>query len=111
MTEARNRTAERLREALATEVVTEKAMFGARCFMVGGKLAVCANKDGSLLARVDPERQDEFLARPGASIFEMGHGRSMGPSWLRVDPSVVAADEALNVWMADVLDFNRRITG
>ncbi|MGJ3509998.1 TfoX/Sxy family protein [Enemella sp. A6] len=110
MSEPQSDLIERLREALATRAVTEQKMFGAHCFMVDGKLAACANKDGGLLARVDSDRQEEILARPGASISEMGEGRSMGPSWIRVAPEAVATDEQLSIWMVDVLEFNQRLT-
>lgn len=110
VSEPRDEMAERLRESLGTEIVTEKKMFGAHCFMVNGKLVACANKDGGLLVRVDAARHDELVARPGASTSEMGKGRSMGPGWIRVEPSGVDADEDLAIWLADALDFNRRIT-
>lgn len=99
----------RIEAALGDEpAVRRVAMFGGQSFMVNDKLAVGVFGDGHLLVRVDPERGRELLQRPGASVSEMGAGRTMGPGWLRVEASVVDDDEELGFWVGQALAFNAR---
>ncbi len=104
--------ADRLRSLLADEpVLTEKPMFGTRCFMVGDKLLVCAMKNGGLLVRVDPAEHEDLLGHPGAAQAEMGPGRTMGPGWIEVAPSAIADAAGLGVGVDEALAHNRVITG
>ena len=89
--------ANRIREQLAEEMVTEKAMFGGLAFMLGGHMCVSASGRGGLLARVDPDASDEALADPHASVMEM-RGRRM-PGWIFVAPEGVGSDEQLAGWV------------
>jgi TfoX/Sxy family transcriptional regulator of competence genes len=90
--------AARVRDLLAAEPgLTEKRMFGALAFFVGGNLAVSASSNGGLLVRVDPAKADELLAEPDAEPFEM-HGRSR-KGWLHVDATAVDSDAALARWV------------
>lgn len=99
--------AERVRDALDDHrPIREKKMFGALCFMVRGKMAVCVQSDGELLVRVNPDRSDELLARPGAKQAEMGPGRSMGKSWVSVTADGFATEELLALWMTVALENN-----
>ena len=75
--------ANRLRELLAGETVTEKRMFGGLAFLVGGHMAVVASGQGGLMVRCDPEQTDDLLADEHARPFEM-RGREL-QGWLRVD--------------------------
>ena len=90
--------AERIRELLDGEAVTEKKMFGGLAFLLGGNMSVAASGQGGLLVRVDPTQTDALLAEPGAEEFDMG---SRGPmkGWLRVSADVLAEDETLAVWV------------
>lgn len=98
---------DRVRSLLPPDAeVEEKSMFGVRAVMVDGSLLVGAAKDGGMLVRVDPERHDELLSRPGARQAEMGAGRSMGPSWLRVAAEALADEAALADWVAEALRYN-----
>lgn len=104
-------TATRVRAALAAQPTREVSMFGGRAFMVHGKMVVAVRGDGDLLVRVDPGRHRELVARPGASPAEMGAGRTMGPSWLRVAEHTVADDEHLSYWVGLALEYNVRLRG
>lgn len=105
--DSKDELAARIRAELGTQrPVREKRMFGALCFMVGEKLALGAMSDGGLLVRVDPTRSDELLAREGAEQAEMGAGRSMGPSWIRVSAEAVAKKGELTFWTAVALEYN-----
>ncbi len=102
-----NELADRIRAALGTSrPVREKRMFGAQCFMVGEKMALSAMSDGALLVRVDPARSDELLAKDGAEQAEMGRGRSMGKSWIRVAPTSIRNEAAFMFWANVALEYN-----
>jgi len=89
--------AARLREILGAEPgVVEKRMFGGLAMLVGGNMAVGVHQD-SLMVRTDPERQAEYLAEPGARVFDMT-GRPM-KGWLLVDPSGCAEEDDLRRWV------------
>lgn len=104
------RLAERVRAALDGQpAVREVAMFGGRAIMVNENLLVSVGGDGSLLARIDPDRTVELLAIGGARQAEMA-GRSMGPSWIRVAAEQVATDEGLSFWLDVALTYNRSRT-
>lgn len=102
---------ERLRGLLAgAPALHEVTMFGVRSFMVNGKMAVCARRDGALLARVDSAQHDELVARPGARQAMMGEGRSMSAGWIEVSPEAIADDESLEAWVSIALDHNRSLS-
>ncbi len=103
--QARADLADRVRVAVSGRAVEEKRMFGTLAFMVDGRLLVCAWGEGDLLVRIDPDRHDELIARPGAAQAFMGPGRSMGPSWLSVAADAVADDAALSFWIDAALDY------
>jgi len=100
--------ANRLREQLASEDgVTEKAMFGGLAFLVGGNMAVAASGQGGVLVRVGPEESADALARPHASLMEMG-GRSMA-GWIRVAPEGVRTARQLGPWARRGVAFARSL--
>jgi TfoX/Sxy family transcriptional regulator of competence genes len=90
--------ADRIREVLAGETVTETKMFGGLAFLVGGHMSVAASGQGGLLVHVDRARTDELLAAPGAEEFEMA-GRGPMKGWLRVRPEVLDDDATLSRWV------------
>jgi TfoX/Sxy family transcriptional regulator of competence genes len=55
--------------------VTERKMFGGLTFMIGGHMC-CGVNGNELIVRLDPEREDEALARPHARPMDFT-GRSM----------------------------------
>jgi hypothetical protein len=88
----------RLRELLSDETaVTEKKMFGGFAFLLGGHMTVSASRNGGLLARIDPEETDAALARPHASLMQMG-GRTMD-GWITVAPEGIATKRELAPWV------------
>jgi TfoX/Sxy family transcriptional regulator of competence genes len=98
---------DRVRAALSDQPsAREVRMFGALAFMVNEKMVVALQRDGDLLVRVSPDRDDELLARPGARPAEMGAGRSMGPGWISVAADAVAGDDDLLFWINVALDYN-----
>lgn len=100
---------DRVRAMLAAEPSTrEVPMFGGLSFMLNDKMVVAVGRDGDLLARVDPERNRELVALPGARPAEMGPGRVMGPSWISVTEQAVATPEQLSFWMEAALEYNDR---
>lgn len=101
--QARDTLAQRIRDILARQTherdVREVRMFGGLSFMVGGRMAVAAGRDGELLVRTDPAQYDELLERGGESAY-MGKDRPMGPGWLTVPGSRLEDDEDLAWWVA-----------
>jgi TfoX/Sxy family transcriptional regulator of competence genes len=90
--------ANRLRELLAEQdAITEKKMFGGLAFLKHGNMTVSASGKGGLLARIDPAKTDEALARPHVTRMEMGK-RSMD-GWIRVAPEGVRTKRDLSAWV------------
>ena len=89
--------ANRLRELLAAESVTEKKMFGGLAFLVGGNMAIAASGQGGILVRVDPEQSDKLVATTKASVAVM-QGRAMA-GWLRVESADVRTKPQLSKWV------------
>ncbi|WP_241237208.1 TfoX/Sxy family protein [Brachybacterium saurashtrense] len=101
-----------VRALIADEgTVREVSMFGGRAVMVDERMLVSVQKDGTLLARVDAERHDELLTRPGAAQAQMGAGRSMGPGWIEVAAEALAEDEGLEAWIGVAREHHRAETG
>lgn len=95
MSAAADETADRIRPLLAKlRGIEEKKMFGGVGFMLNGNMAVGTTAKGALMVRVDPARQAEALARPGA--FEM----HMGPKPMKGFIGAEAEDdESLVEWV------------
>ena len=111
MTPEQTELVERIRALIADEPVQrEGSMFGGRSFMVNEKMIVSALRDGDLLVRVDADRHDEILTRPGAMQAEMGSGRDMGPGWIEVAADAISDDERLSSWIGIAMDYNRIVT-
>lgn len=101
--------ANRVRSALATEPSTrEVSMFGGLSFMVNNAMVVAERRDGDLLVRIDPERNRELVALPGAKPAEMGAGRAMGPGWISVAHDTITTDEQLSFWIDVAMEYNAR---
>ena len=103
---------ERIRALLADESeVREVSMFGGVSVMVNENMIVSAMKDGDLLVRVDADRHNELLNKPGASQAAMGPGRDMGPGWIKVEAAAVRGQEQLSAWVDDAMAYNSVVTG
>jgi TfoX/Sxy family transcriptional regulator of competence genes len=100
--------ANRLREMLAGEdAITEKKMFGGLAFLLHGNMCVSASGQGGLLARIDPDDTAEALAKPHASLMEMGK-RSMA-GWIRVAPEGVRTKRDLAPWVKRSVAYARTL--
>jgi len=96
----------RVRAALAgAPGVAEKRMFGGITFMVRGKMCVSVGKE-RIMCRIDPERQDAALERPGCATVVM-KGRSYR-GYVYVDAEAVKAKRELDYWIGLALDYNSR---
>ena len=89
--------AQRIRELLAREPVTEKKMFGGLAFLLGGNMAVAASGQGGLMVRVDPAESDRLVSTTTARMMEM-RGREMS-GWLRVDSADLRSKAQLAKWV------------
>jgi TfoX/Sxy family transcriptional regulator of competence genes len=90
--------ADRIREHLAGEPVSEKKMFGGLGFLLGGHLAVSASGQGGLLVRCEPDATASLLAEPGVARMEMSGRRPMD-GWLRVAADAVSDEDDLARWV------------
>jgi len=100
MPDERDALPQRIRGLLARhDDVRELNMFGGLSFMVDGRMAVAARRDGGLLVRTAPGRRDDLLRR-GAEPAAMAAGRAMGEGWLTVPPALLDDDAELAFWLA-----------
>jgi len=97
------RLAERIRDVLGGERVTEKKMFGGLAFLVGGNMSVAASGQGGLMVRVPPAEADALLDEPGAEVVVM-RGRPM-QGWLRVHGPTLDDDAVLAGWVRRGADY------
>ncbi|MCC6723461.1 MAG: TfoX/Sxy family protein [Saprospiraceae bacterium] len=99
-------TATRIADALTAKgiVYEEKKMFGGICYLVDDKMLAGANRDGKLLARVDPAETDELLERPFATPMAM-QGKHM-PGFLYVLPEGYESEADLEFWLGKCLEYN-----
>ena len=106
MTAGLEALADRVRAALPRDSkVREVSMFGGLSFMVDDAMVVAAGRDGDLLVRIDPARNDELLRLPGAEPALMGADRSMGPGWITVNHESLTTDEQLAFWTQVGMDY------
>src|SRR3954452_17029167 len=99
--------ANRIRELVAGETVTEKKMFGGLAFLIGGDMGVAASGQGGLMVRVDPEEPEALVAKPHARRFEM-RGRTMD-GWLRVDDEGLKTKRQLEQWVKTGVAYARAL--
>lgn len=84
---------EMVREALGDAGgITQKAMFGGLCWLLGGHL-FCAASGKGMMVRLGKGEDSWALAHPGIVTVVMGE-RAM-PGWVRVSPDVSREDDAL----------------
>ncbi|WP_175460204.1 TfoX/Sxy family protein [Arthrobacter subterraneus] len=96
----REALAHRIRAILNSQQdVREIRMFGGVCFMVDGRMAVAAGRDGGLLVRTDPSRYDDLLTR-GAEPATMSRTRPMGRGWITVPGPRLEGEEELAWWVS-----------
>ncbi|HEX8087144.1 MAG TPA: TfoX/Sxy family protein [Solirubrobacteraceae bacterium] len=89
--------AERVREVVGVRpAVSERKMFGALAWFVGGNMA-CGVVGEELLVRLDPADADWALAEPHVSQFSPA-GRSMR-GLILIEAPGIASDEDLAKWV------------
>lgn len=87
----------RIRDLLGPrEDLEAKKMFGGLCFLVNGNMA-CGVLNRDFIAKVDPERHDALLKKPGARPFDFS-GRPMR-GILYVGPEGVKTPRDLRFWV------------
>ena len=92
--------AARVRTLLAKRTdVSERKMFGGLTFMIGGNMCCGVNGD-ELIVRLDPEREDEALARPHARPMDFT-GRPM-PGFITIEPDGLNGGR-LNRWVQEAI--------
>ena len=90
--------ADRVREIVAPRPgVTERKMFGALAWMVGGNMA-CGVLGDELLVRLGREEAERAFAEPHARPFESAAGRRM-TGFVVVAAAGIENDEALASWV------------
>ena len=96
---------DRMRNILTIKNIkwTEKKMFGGDCFMVDDKMLIGTYK-GGIMARVDPEKIDDFANRHGAE--QMIHGGRPMTGYLMISEEGFDSDADLDFWIQKCLDFN-----
>jgi len=95
---ASDELSDRIRKVLGSSLgLSEKRMFGGRCFMLDGNMLVCPTKEGSLLVRVGKPFYNEALALPGAAPMLMGNRTMAG--FVEVTGDVLEDDDVLGQWI------------
>jgi TfoX/Sxy family transcriptional regulator of competence genes len=102
MSTASDAMGDRLRPLLPAGLI-EKRMFGGLGFMLHGNMAVGTTAKGELLVRIDPAKQAEALARPGAYQMHMGPRPMTG--FIAIDASGTPDGAALSRWIAYALSY------
>ena len=96
--------AERVRGVIgARSGVTERRMFGALAWMIGGNMA-CGVRHDELLVRLGAEGAEQAIAEPHVRQFASADGRRM-TGFVVVDPAGIAEDEDLAGWVDAGADF------
>lgn len=82
-----------------------KKMFGGICYLVDDKMCAGVLKQ-DLMVRIDPERNEAELKRPGARPMDFS-GKSM-KGFILIDPEHIDMDEDLEYWLNLAIEFNPR---
>lgn len=94
--------AARVRALLADRAdVAERKMFGGLTFMVGGNMCCGVNGD-ELIVRLDPEHEEEALARPHARPMDLTGRRMRG--FVTVRPDALEGGQ-LDRWVREAIAF------
>ena len=89
--------ADRVRDVIAVrDGVTEKKMFGAYAFFIGGNMA-CGVLREELFVRLAPDEAQQALSEPGVRPFEMGRGTAK--NMVLVAPETLVTEHALAQWV------------
>ena len=89
----------------AIKNVEEKRMFSGVTFMVNGKMCISVGK-GRLMCRIDPEKHDEAVKKPGTRTVFMKGKEYKG--FLYVDGDAVKSKREFDYWVNLCLEFNEK---
>lgn len=104
MSMASEELSDRVRDLLGARMaISEKKMFGGRCFMLNGNMLVCPLKSGSLMVRVGKDGMDDALAVPGVVPIQM-RARIM-TGFVELTGDLIEDDDALGDWLARAQSF------
>jgi hypothetical protein len=81
----------------------EKKMMGGLVFMVDNKMCLGIIKE-DLMARIDPDREPEALAKVGCREMDFTHQKMKG--YVFVNPEGTDLDKDLEYWAKLALEFN-----
>lgn len=81
-------------------------MFGGLAFLVEGRMALAASRDG-LMVRVDPGTADDLVDGREVVPVRM-RGREL-QGWLRVPGRLVETDVTLGAWVSRAVGFTRSL--
>lgn len=96
--------ADRVRDVIGVRSgVTERKMFGALAWMIGGHMA-CGVLREELLVRLDREEAERAAAEPHVGPFVTSRGSTM-TGFVVVDPAGIASDEDLARWVDAGADY------
>ena len=83
----------------------EKKMMGGLGYLVDDKMFMGIVK-GALMARIDPDFQEEALSKPGCREMDFTHRPMKG--FVFVDPEGIDREDDLEYWIDKCLEFNPR---
>ncbi len=98
--------ANRIREALFNKGVTnveEQKMFNGICFMVDGKMCVCASND-EMMCRVGPTYLEALEIHGIRGMIR--NGKAM-KDYIFVSPELLTDNKTFNYWIDTSLAFNK----
>ena len=96
--------ADRIREALIDQPdVKEKKMFSGLCFMVNGKMCLCASGD-EMMCRLGPDATAEALETNG--VRGMIHNGRAYKDYVYVGPEAMRTQQQFDHWVNAALAFN-----
>jgi hypothetical protein len=98
--------ADRIREALVDQPdVEEKKMFRGLCFMVNGKMCLCASGD-EMLCRIGPDIFEQALDTNGCRGM-IRNGKPL-KDFVFVGPGAMRTQKQFDYWVSAALSFNPR---
>lgn len=98
--------ADRIREALVDQPhVEEKKMFKGLCFMVNGKMCLCASGD-EMLCRIGPDNFEQALETNGCRGM-LRNGKPL-KDFVFVGPEAMNTKQQFDYWVNAALAFNPR---
>jgi len=97
--------AERIKTILNQKhiIFEEKKMMGGLCYLVKDKMCLGIVRN-ELMARIDPDMQEEALAKPGCREMDFTHRPMKG--FVFIEPEGIDNDCDLEYWIGKCLEFN-----